>query len=359
MKILQIIPYFCFGGAEIMCENLVYAQKQLGHEVIAVSLGPERTVISQRMEAAGVRVEYLDKKPGLDLNMIPRLVKLMKREKPDAVHSHLSVIKYVGLAAKLAGAKKYVHTVHSVAYEEAEGPLQKITNQFYFRNGWAVPVALSPEIQKTVLDLYGLAPEQVPIIYNGVDLSRCIPKEDHRTGETVNILHVGRFDTPKNHPGLLRAFARLHRELPQCRLHLVGDGESRPEMEVLAKELGIGNAVTFHGMQSNVYPYLHDADIFVLPSIYEGIPMTIIEAMGTGLPVIASAVGGVPDMLRHGESGILVSCDPEEVSRACAGLARDEALRRRLGETARADSVRFSAEHMAKRYCEVYVQKGR
>ncbi len=354
MKILQIIPYFCFGGAEIMCENLVYAQKQLGHEVIAVSLGPERTVISQRMEAAGVRVEYLDKKPGLDLNMIPRLVKLMKREKPDAVHSHLSVIKYVGLAAKLAGAKKYVHTVHSVAYEEAEGPLQKITNRFYFRNGWAVPVALSPEIRKTVLDLYGLAPEQVPIIYNGVDLSRCIPKEDHRTGETVNILHVGRFDIPKNHPGLLRAFARLHRELPQCRLHLVGDGESRPEMEVLAKELGIGNAVTFHGMQSNVYPYLHDADIFVLPSIYEGIPMTIIEAMGTGLPIAASRVGGIPGLLGGGESGMLIENDDDAIAAALKTLVLDQSLREAYGRKAKENSVRFSSRSMAEQYCDIY-----
>lgn len=354
MKILQIIPYFCFGGAEIMCENLVYAQKQLGHEVIAVSLGPERTVISQRMEAAGVRVEYLDKKPGLDLNMIPRLVKLMKREKPDAVHSHLSVIKYVGLAAKLAGAKKYVHTVHSVAYEEAEGPLQKITNKFYFRNGWAVPVALSPEIQKTVLDLYGLAPEQVPIIYNGVDLSRCIPKEDHRTGETVNILHVGRFDIPKNHPGLLRAFARLHRELPQCRLHLVGDGESRPEMEVLAKELGIGDAVTFHGMQSNVYPYLHDADIFVLPSLYEGIPMTIIEAMGTGLPIAASRVGGIPGLLDGGESGMLIENDDDAIAAALKTLVLDQSLREAYGRKAKENSVRFSSRSMAEQYCDIY-----
>lgn len=354
MKILQIIPYFCFGGAEIMCENLVYAQKQLGHEVIAVSLGPERTVISQRMEAAGVRVEYLDKKPGLDLNMIPRLVKLMKREKPDAVHSHLSVIKYVGLAAKLAGAKKYVHTVHSVAYEEAEGPLQKITNKFYFRNGWAVPVALSPEIQKTVLDLYGLAPEQVPIIYNGVDLSRCIPKEDHRTGETVNILHVGRFDIPKNHPGLLRAFARLHRELPQCRLHLVGDGESRPEMEVLAKELGIGDAVTFHGMQSNVYPYLHDADIFVLPSLYEGIPMTIIEAMGTGLPIVASRVGGIPGLLDGGESGMLIENDDDAIAAALKTLVLDQSLREAYGRKAKENSIRFSSRSMAEQYCDIY-----
>lgn len=354
MKILQIIPYFCFGGAEIMCENLCCALQDLGHEVIAVSLGPERTPITARMEARGLRIEYLNKKPGLDLAMIPRLVKLFRREKPDAVHSHLSVIKYVGLAAKLAGVKHYVHTVHSVACEEAEGPLQKITNKFYFRRGWALPVALSPEIQKTVLDLYGLKPEQVPVIYNGVDLSRCIPKSGYETGETVNILHVGRFDTPKNHPGLLRAFRLLFEELPQCRLHLVGDGDSRPEMEALAKELGIGQAVTFYGMQSNVYPYLHEADIFVLPSIYEGIPMTIIEAMGTGLPVAASRVGGIPGLLSGGESGMLIENDDASIAAALKALALDQDLRQRYGMAAKKNSVQFSARAMAEQYCRLY-----
>lgn len=356
MKILQIVPYFCFGGAEIMCENLSLALKELGHEVIAVSLGPERTVIAGRLEQAGVRVEYLDKKPGLDLKMIPRLVKLMKKERPDVVHSHLSVIKYVGLAAKLAGVKKYVHTVHSLATEEAEGPLQKISNRFYFRCGWSVPVALSPEIRKTVVDLYGMKPEQVGVVYNGVDLSRCIPKEDYAAGETVNILHVGRFDAPKNHPGLLRAFRMLLEKQPQCRLHLVGDGDSRQEMEEKAKELGIGEKVTFHGMQSNVYPYLHGADLFVLPSLYEGIPMTIIEAMGTGLPIAASRVGGIPGLLKEGECGMLMDNDDESVFRAMEALVTDRKLREGYGRRALENSTAFSSRAMAEQYCEIYRQ---
>ena len=128
MKILQVIPYFCFGGAETMCENLTYALSNLGHEVTVVSLYQERTPISQRMEDAGVKILYLDKKLGLDLSMIHKLVKIMKQEKPDVVHTHLDVIKYAVAAAKLSGVKRCVHTVHNVAHEEAEGRLQKIVN---------------------------------------------------------------------------------------------------------------------------------------------------------------------------------------------------------------------------------------
>ena len=269
MRIMQVIPSFNFGGAEVMCENLTYALTELGHEVLAVSLYDEHTPISRRMEAAGIRIEYLDKKLGLDLSMVGKLTKIMKRERPDVVHTHLDVIKYAAAAAKLAGVKKSIHTVHSVAYKEAEGRIQKIINNTYFKLGWSLPVALSPEVRDTIASFYNRNKEQIPVIYNGVDLSRCIPKEDYTAGETVHILHVGRFDVPKNHAGLLRAFRILADRGLQCHLHLVGDGDLRPEMEALAEKLELTHAVTFHGMQSHVYPYLHGADIFVLPSLYE------------------------------------------------------------------------------------------
>lgn len=143
MKIMQVIPYFCFGGAETMCENLTYALKNMGHQVVVVSLYGERTPISRRMEEAGVKIHYLDKKLGLDVSMIGKLKKLMTQEKPDVVHTHLDVIKYAAAAAKLAGAPRCVHTVHNVADKEAEGRAQKLINGFYFSHGWSVPVALS------------------------------------------------------------------------------------------------------------------------------------------------------------------------------------------------------------------------
>ena len=354
MKIMQVIPYFCFGGAEIMCENLTYALKNAGQDVFVVSLYNERTPIAQRMEEAGIRIVYLDKKLGLDLSMVPKLVRVMRQECPDVVHTHLDVIKYATAAARLSGVKKCVHTVHSLADREAEGRIQKIINGTYFRKAWSVPVALTPEVQASVSDFYGLPPERIPVIYNGIDLSRCISKTTYETGETATILHVGRFDVPKNHAGLLEAFRLLRETHPECHLRLVGDGDLRLRMEALAKEKGISDAVEFCGMQSNVYPYLHDADIFTLPSIYEGNPMTIIEAMGTGLPIVASRVGGIPDMIHDGESGILVEPEPRAVCDALARMVEDGALRRRLGENAKAQSRQFSAEHMAEDYLTCY-----
>lgn len=354
MKIVQVIPSFCFGGAEIMCENLTYALRAMGHDVLAVSLYDEHTPISRRMEDAGIRIEYLDKTLGLDLSMVGKLTKILRREKPQVVHTHLDVIKYAAAAAKLAGVRACVHTVHSVAHKEAEGRIQKVINSTYYKLGWSKPVALSPEVRDTIASFYNRNKELIPVIYNGVDLSRCIPKDDYAAGETVNILHVGRFDVPKNHAGLLRAFRKLMDRGLSCHLHLVGDGDLRTEIEALAERLGLTKCVTFHGMQSNVYPYLHDADIFVLPSLYEGIPMSIIEAMGTGLPIAATQVGGIPDLLRDGENGLLVPCEEEAVAEAMETLAKDAALRARLGRRAKQDSLLFSARTMAEQYCNVY-----
>ena len=354
MKILQVIPYFCFGGAETMCENLTYALTDLGHAVTVVSLYSEQTPIARRMEENGVRIRYLDKKLGLDLSMISKLMKIMKEEKPDVVHTHLNVTKYVVPAAKLCGIRRCVHTVHNVAQEEAENSQQKIVNAISFKLGWLTPVALSPEVQRTIASFYGLPEAKIPMIYNGVDLHRCLPKTTYALSEHPQLLHIGRFNHQKNHKGLLEAFRRILETYPNCILNLLGDGELREETENYASQLGIREKVIFHGSQTDVHPYLHSADLFLLPSRFEGMPMTIIEAMGTGLPIVASAVGGVPDMLEDGRSGMLVSCEPEQVAKAVLKLLEQEDLRKTLGTNALLDCQKFSAEHMARCYVDVY-----
>ena len=354
MKILQVIPYFCFGGAETMCENLTSALIKKGHAVTVVSLYPERTPISERMERAGVKILYLDKKLGLDLSMVPKLARIMKQERPDVVHTHLDVIKYAVAAAKLSGVKRCIHTVHNVADKEAEGKLQKLINKTYFKLGWSVPVALSPEVQKTIGDFYGMCRCKIPMIYNGVDLSRCIVKEDHKAGDPFTFVHIGRFNEQKNHKGLLEAFRKVLQRYPDCRLDLLGNGELFEEIKAYADTLGIAANVRFLGSSSNIYPHLHDADAFLLPSNYEGMPMTIIEAMGTGLPIVATAVGGVPDMLTNGKSGLLTPVAVDAVADACIRLLESEDLRKQLAENALADSRRFSAEFMAEEYAKLY-----
>lgn len=278
MKVLQITPTLCMGGAETMCENLTNNLIKLGVDVVVVSLYDRHTPISERLEKNGVKIIYLGKKSGLDLSMVSKLKRVMKEEKPDVVHSHNNTMQYAVLAAMLAKIKCRVHTVHSVAQQELGKLAKKVAKHYYRRHG-LVPVALSDNIKNTVMDVYGLPEEKIPVVLNGVDFSRCDAKKDYEAAEPFTILHIGRFADVKNHSMLLSAFKNFHEKIPASRLCLIGDGERRADCERFVEENGLSECVEFLGIQSNVYGFLHKADVFTLPSKYEGIPMTLIEAM--------------------------------------------------------------------------------
>ena len=158
----------------------------------------------------------------------------------------------------------------------------------------------------------------------------------------------------KNHELLLRSFARFKEHHSDARLQLLGDGELKENMMQLAGQLNITDAVEFAGLQSNVYPWLHNADVFVLPSKFEGMPMTLIEAMGTGLPIIASDVGGIPDMLMDQKDALLIAPKEENILVALESIYSDEEKRKRLGRNAWDKSAAFSAITMAKKYADIY-----
>ena len=192
MKVIQVIPAFRLAGAEVMCENLCVALKNAGVDVIAVSLYSENTAITDRLDKKGVRIEYLDKKPGFDASVIIKLVHLFKKEKPDVVHTHIYASKYALPAAAIAGVKKKIHTVHSMAQKE-QGSLGKKVNTFLYRHCGVVPVALSSEVKKSIGEVYGLQESIIPVVYNGIDLSKCIRKNDYEANGVFTIVHVGRF----------------------------------------------------------------------------------------------------------------------------------------------------------------------
>jgi glycosyltransferase involved in cell wall biosynthesis len=208
-------------------------------------------------------------------------------------------------------------------------------------------------VKVSVVEEYHLNPDSIPVIINGIDLSKCKPKENNDVHGNFKILHIGRFSEQKNHMGLLSAFRSFHDNHPDSELWLIGDGELRLAAEEFVRENNLSQAVQFLGLQSNVHSFLHDADVFALPSNYEGIPMTLIEAMGTGLPVVATRVGGIPDMLDD-NSALLVPVDVNAVADAFEQYYCDEGLRKKHGLTAGEYAVRFSARVMAENYLKVY-----
>lgn len=353
MKVIQIMPEFDLAGAEIMCENLVYALKKLGQDVIVVSLYSRKTTITYRMEAAGIDIRYLDKKSGLDLSMIGKLRNIFKEEKPDVIHTHRHVKQYAIPAAVLSGVEKRIHTVHNIASKELKKSA-RILARFFYKFCKTTPVALSGIVKESIVLEYGLKESAIPVVFNGIDLSKCIPKHIYENEGRFTILHIGRFAEAKNHLMLLRAFKLFHEQKPDTRLMLIGDGKKRADIETYIKENELEECVELLGLQSNVYGFLNEADMFTLPSIYEGVPMTLIEAMGTGLPIVATKVGGIPDMLTNDESALLVDVNEESITRAFLRVYEDKALRNKLGRNAKARSCEFSFEMMAKKYVDIY-----
>lgn len=353
MKVIQIMPEFGLAGAEIMCENLSYELVRQGVNVIVISLYEYHSAITERLEKNGIKILYLNKKAGLDISMISKLTKVFKKERPDAIHTHRYVMQYALPAAILANVKHRVHTVHNVAKKE-NTRAARILNRFFYKFAHVVPVALSEEVKKTIIDEYHIKQEKIPVILNGINLSKCIEKNSYEVNEQFNILHIGRFSEQKNHRGMIEAFSLFIKDYPNSVLSLIGDGEKKEEIKALVEEKKLGQKIKFLGVQSNVYPYLNSADVFLLPSIYEGVPMTLIEAMGTGLPIIATAVGGVPDMLKSEEEAILVPVEVNSISDALKRFAEDEMLRKKCGMSAKKKSAVFSVQMMAREYIKEY-----
>lgn len=351
MKIIQVIPLFGMGGAEIMCENLVYELKKLGHEVIVVSLYSEKTVITERMEKTCIDIRYLDKKSGFDVSIFGKLKALFKKEKPDVIHTHIYAAKYVFPVASKMNIR-VVHTIHSIANQESTKMTRKL-NKLFFKYYEVIPVALSELIRDSIVTEYKINKDKIPVVYNGVNLSKCILKTNYTVNDIFKIIHIGRFYEPKNHIGLLKAFKIFYERHNDSELWLIGDGEKKAEIENYVKENNLIDNVKFLGLQNNVYGYLHNADIFTLTSNYEGIPMAIIEAMGTGLPIVATAVGGVPDMLDE-SSAQLVPVNSEAIADAFERYYLSYDLRKNNGENALQKVKQFSSEIMAKRYLEIY-----
>ncbi len=354
MIIVQVIPMFSLAGAETMCENLSIELKKQGNTVYIISLYRFYSAITQRLESNGIKIIYLDKKRGFDFSVLHRMYKALKEIKPDVIHSHLYSSKYAMIAASLLRIPCKVHTVHNIATKETNR-LGKIFNYVFIHYCHVIPVSLSNEIQKTVLDTYHINESQSPVIFNGIDLNKCIRKSNYETnGQQITYINIARFSKQKNHIRLIKAFMEIKKTRNNVQLILIGTGEEEGVAKDYVKELNIQDSVLFMGKQDNVYDLLNKADVFVLSSDYEGMPMSILEAMGTGLPVISTNVGGISSIITNDTNGILTGLSFEEIAQAMERMLSKE-MRERIGHAAvERVTDAFSIETTAEKYYSLY-----
>jgi glycosyltransferase involved in cell wall biosynthesis len=361
MRILQVIPTLGADGAQRMVANLCRHLRDSGHEVGVASLfDPSGLSVEGELRSHGVELFLLGKKMGVDLRMVPRLASARARFRPDVIHTHMYVLKYL-LPGLLASRRcPIVHTVHNLA--ECEGTRgDDIVQHFAFRLGVAA-VAIGDAVAESVRRHYRLPPRR--IIPNGIPVARYAPPGGAREAvraalgipaEVPVFVMVGRFVEQKNHAAVLAAFASPRLSALAPHLLLAGDGVLRGELERQAAALGIAERVHFLGARKDVPRVLAAADVFVLSSLYEGHPLAVMEAMAAGKPVVATAVGCVPEAVSDGTGRLVAPRDAGALEAALYELASDLEMARSLGAAAlRAARERFDASLMARAYEQLY-----
>jgi glycosyltransferase involved in cell wall biosynthesis len=351
MRILQLVDSLQYGGAEQVVATLSIGLRALGHEVLVVSLrdfGTESVGLPQ-LQRAGVEMVALDKPPGPHFASLRHIRRLVRDERTDLINTHNHLVHHYGLAAGRAAGIPVVNTVHGIDTLS----IQFWAGLIYRGCCWISDsiISVCEPVKEELSRRYGLPERKLAVVQNGIDLERFLRVPSREPREEVVFGTVGRLVPVKDHHNLLRAFAELLPRNRHCRLKFLGSGPLKDELESAASGLGIAHAVEFRGFSSDVPGFLNELDVFVLPSRSEGLPLTLIEAMASGLPAIATKVGGIPSVLTSG--GWL--CPPQD-SRQLA-LAMEEALKSDLsnvGAQARQRSRAYSSDNMVSQYLSLY-----
>ncbi len=363
VRVLQVVPDFSLGGAERMAVHLVRHLDPERFETGIISLydavGGD---LDRILEDGGHRVWYLGKRRGFDIRMFLAIDRVLREFNPQVVHTHTITLRYVFLPAWLRRVPARFHTIHSTAAKEAGRWVW--LRRLAFRSG-VVPVAIADEVAAGIKKLYGIV--DAPNIPNGVPVGEYaapkVPAQEWRRRENfapddLLFVTVGRLDRSKNQALAIRALRAVRH--PGARLLIVGEGSAavRAELEALTKALDLTDRVFFLGRRTDIPDLLGASDVFVLSSDFEGNPLTVLEAMAAGLPVVVTAVGGVPELVKDGVSGLLVAAgDAAAFGLACESLAGSPARRREFGEVAAKEArLRFDVSFMANKYAKLYQQ---
>ncbi|WP_372659077.1 TIGR03088 family PEP-CTERM/XrtA system glycosyltransferase [Hydrogenophaga sp.] len=372
LRIVHVVYSFAIGGLENVIVQLINRLPTDRFEHVVLSL----TTISafkERIQVPGVQFIELKKAPGHAIPLYPRIYRLLRQLRPDVVHScNLAALEIAPLSW-LARVPLRVHAEHGWDAHDPQGanPRYRRLRRFYkpFVSHF---VAVSQDIDRYLGEAVKLAPERHSWIANGVDTRVFAPAEgppalvpgcpfDPQQHWMVGT--VGRLQTVKNQPLLARAFVQLLQDHPElaarARLVLVGEGPLRGEVEAVLQQAGLAHLAWLAGARDDVAAIMALLRCFVLPSQAEGTSCTLQEAMACGLPVVATAVGGTPELVHHGRSGLLVPPDEaQEMAQAIWRCYAEPGLGEALGHSAREQALaHFNIDVMVQRYQSIFLQQ--
>jgi sugar transferase (PEP-CTERM/EpsH1 system associated) len=369
--VAHILHRFDTGGLENGVVNLINHMPTDAYRHVVIAL-TEVTDFRLRLQRADVDCIALHKPPGQGVKLYPQLWRLLRQLRPAIVHSRNLAALEMQPAAWAARVPCRIHGEHGRDVEDLDGSsvrhqrIRRLYAPFVHRY-----VALSQDLQGYLVQRVGIAPTRIVQIYNGVDADRFRPPpagaRDRASmpfdaAEYVVFGTIGRMQTVKHQILLARAFVDLLTQAPslrtRARLAMIGDGPLRADAMAILATAGLSDLAWLPGERRDVAELLRALDVFVLPSLAEGVSNTILEAMATGLPVIATAVGGNPELVDDGRTGRVVPPDDvAAMASAMRQLVEDAGLRLAMGRSARAEvEQRFSLQAMVQAYRTVYDQ---
>ena len=301
-RLTIILGGFSVGGAQHMVYELLQSMDTDCFAVHVLCCEKRYNSVMERQLEKRYPITYLDQSGTVTPGTVLRVVRAIWKTKPDIVHAHLGGAGFGAIWALLC-RKPLVVTVHTKPEKAFSGKIEKVI-RMAIKMGKTKLVAVSQENAALVQAYYGQ--EQSAWVNNGIDLSR-FRRDTHRDFTLIN---VARQDDNKNQAALIRCFARLHAQYPETRLLLLGNGVNHEKLKALAAELGISDAVTFTGNVANTQDYYAQSDLYVQCSFREAMPLSVLEAMAAGLPIVSTHVGGLADVVK--DNGILVPAGEED-----------------------------------------------
>ncbi len=362
-KILFVITKSNWGGAQkYVYELATAASSRYDTAVILGGTGP----LFQKLKSAGIRTISLsnlerDIKVISDILVFFELIKIFRKERPHIIHLNSSKIGGLGsLAGRISGIQQIIFTGHGWAFNEARPFIQKIIirlSVFITLSLSHTTILVSKRLREDVSD-FPFVQKKLVVIKNGVGPEIFLSKEDAREelmkiNSALPLFEIWIGTVAELHPikGLtyaIDAFSNVALNSPEINYVIIGEGEERKKIEMLIKDKGLEKKVFLLGHIDNALKYLKSLDIFLLPSLSEGLGLSLLEAGLAALPVVASAVGGIPEIISDGENGILVPPqNPQKIIAALERVVGDEKYRLKLGENLRTTVQKdFSLEKM-------------
>jgi L-malate glycosyltransferase len=357
--ICQVLHGLNVGGAEVLAAGLARELRDRYRFVFACL--EELGTLGEELREEGFVVEVIGRRPGIDFHCMRRLAELWKRERVDLVHAHQYTPFFYALAARRGGRRPPVlFTEHGRWFPDRPRLKRIIFNRLLLRRGDRI-VGVGEAVRHALIVNEGISARRVEVVYNGVDAAAfeengidraAIRREIGVGSDDFVIIQVARLDHLKDHATAIRTIGRIASVRPDARLVLVGEGPERPKIEAEIAQRRVEPQVRLLGLRHDIARLLAAADVFLLTSISEGIPVTLIEAMAARLPVVSSDVGGVSEVIEPGKTGLVTaSGDDAALARAVLRMAEDPAMRHEMGQRGRrrAEDV-FSRDRMHAAY---------